>query len=71
MQVFTRFRLILTSMSLAFLLVITLAMMGMTSWAQGPVGTSFTFQGRLLDGGQPAEGLYDFKFALFDAPSGG
>jgi len=35
------------------------------------VGTAFTYQGRLLDGGSPANGEYDFQFALYDAASGG
>jgi trimeric autotransporter adhesin len=34
-------------------------------------GTAFTYQGRLNSGGSPANGLYDFQFALSDAPSGG
>src|SRR4051794_11592519 len=34
-------------------------------------GTSFTYQGRLNDGVTPAAGLYDLRFALYDAPSGG
>lgn len=34
-------------------------------------GTSFTFQGRLTDGGVPANGLYDFQFALRDALTAG
>ena len=29
--------------------------------------TSFTYQGRLNDGGAPASGVYDMKFALYDA----
>ena len=33
--------------------------------------TAFTYQGRLLDGGAPATGLYDFQFTLFDAASAG
>ena len=32
---------------------------------------AFTYQGRLLDGGQPANGSYDFQFALADALTGG
>jgi len=28
-------------------------------------GTAFTYQGRLLDAGEPANGLFDFRFALF------
>ena len=32
-----------------------------------PVGTAFTYQGRLLDNGTTADGKYDFQFALYDA----
>lgn len=47
--------------------------------AQGPqprapraaLGTAFTYQGQLKDGGNPANGAYDFEFALYDALSGG
>jgi hypothetical protein len=31
----------------------------------------FTYQGRLKDGGSPANGVYDLQFALYDAPNGG
>src|SRR5713226_9033597 len=34
-------------------------------------GTSFTYQGRLTDGGTPANGNYDLQFALWDSLSGG
>jgi hypothetical protein len=37
----------------------------------GPVGTGFTYQGYLDDGGSPADGLYDFQFTLFDAGAAG
>jgi hypothetical protein len=36
-----------------------------------PVGTAFTYQGRLTDAGNPATGAYDLQLALFDAASGG
>jgi hypothetical protein len=36
-----------------------------------PLGTAFTYQGRLTDGGNPATGPFDFEFALFDSPVGG
>ncbi len=39
--------------------------------AQGPVGTAFSYQGRLTDGGNPANGDYDFEFKLYDAATGG
>lgn len=35
------------------------------------IGTSFTYQGSLSDGASPAAGLYDFRFTLYDASSGG
>ncbi len=34
-------------------------------------GTSFTYQGRLQDGGANANGSYDFQFMVWDALSGG
>src|SRR6478672_11400854 len=33
--------------------------------------TEFTYQGRLLFGDVPANGSYDFEFALYDAAAGG
>ena len=36
-----------------------------------PLGTAFTYQGRLNDGGNPANGSYDLKFTLFDQASAG
>jgi hypothetical protein len=39
--------------------------------AQTPLGTGFTYQGRLGDGGTPATGTYDVQLSLFDAPSAG
>jgi hypothetical protein len=39
--------------------------------AQAAVGTTFTYQGRLMDGGNPANGTYDFEFKLYDALTGG
>ena len=45
------------------------------SWVQFsralPVGTAFTYQGRLIDSNVPADGLYDFQFRLFDSDVGG
>lgn len=38
---------------------------------QAALGTAFTYQGRLQDGGSPANGTYDLQFALYDAASGG
>src|SRR6266576_447143 len=33
--------------------------------------TSFTYQGRLMDGGTPANGTYEIQFTLWDATAGG
>ncbi len=39
-------------------------------WAAS-MGTAFTYQGRLTDGGNPASGPYDLQFKLYDAASVG
>lgn len=39
--------------------------------AAEPMGCAFTYQGRLLEMGSPAEGEYDFRFKLYDAPMDG
>ena len=36
-----------------------------------PMGTAFTYQGRLLEDGQPAVGIYDLQCKLFDSKTGG
>jgi hypothetical protein len=38
------------------------------AWGQS---AAFTYQGRLDDGGQPANGVHDVRFTLFDAGTGG
>lgn len=48
-------------------LMVFLAMVGKAA----PMGTVFTYQGRLMDANQPADGLYDFEFRLFDDPCTG
>lgn len=49
--------------------------LGMIIWQTGvvgsaPMGTAWTYQGRLMDANDPADGLYDFMFGLFDGPEG-
>ncbi|HEY5910073.1 MAG TPA: hypothetical protein VJA21_05655 [Verrucomicrobiae bacterium] len=36
-----------------------------------PLGTAFTYQGRLNDGPSPANGSYDLRFTIFDVPDYG
>lgn len=38
--------------------------------AQVALGTAFTYQGRLTDDGSAANGVYDFRFLLYDAANG-
>ncbi|GAB4505940.1 MAG: hypothetical protein Kow00123_00780 [Anaerolineales bacterium] len=66
-----------TRLSILLPLLLTLALLtfGLAA-AQGPrsqatIGTTFAYQGRLNAGGSPAEGIYDFKFTLYDDASGG
>jgi hypothetical protein len=34
-------------------------------------GTAFTYQGQLNEGANPATGIYDLRFAIYDSPGGG
>jgi hypothetical protein len=51
--------------------VFALALIPPVARAQTPVGTAFTYQGRLTDNGSPASGSYDFQFILYNAVAGG
>jgi hypothetical protein len=53
-----------------FLLLIALLLLTATSVVRAQT-TTFTYQGRLSDGGTPASGSYDLQFALFDSASAG
>ncbi len=50
------------------IVVIALVFSGVLTQAS-PVGTAFTYNGRLMDGGDPANGRYDFTFTLHSAES--
>jgi hypothetical protein len=72
---------------LALGLVVGLTLVANLSAAQGPgalagslqegaallagAGTAFTYQGRLTDGGGPAQGRYDLEFVVYAEPGGG
>jgi len=52
------------------------SILGLLVWASGnvtaePLGTAFTYQGQLTESGAAAQGLFDFRFAIYDAASGG
>ncbi|HWH70679.1 MAG TPA: hypothetical protein VNT26_14920, partial [Candidatus Sulfotelmatobacter sp.] len=52
--------------------LLTLALLTLSSGfiQAGPMGTGFTYQGRLSAGTNAASGLYDLRFGLFDSPGG-
>jgi hypothetical protein len=58
---------------ISFILVLTLGLIFcQAEVAEGaPVGTEFTYQGRLIDANRPADGEYDFIFRIYDAGSNG
>jgi len=73
---------LLSILGLALVLGALLAVPSGAAGAQGPepqggahtldaLGTAFTYQGRLNDGGDMANGTYDFEFRLYDADTGG
>jgi hypothetical protein len=52
-------------------LFVLLSLLSSSVLTADPLGTAFTYQGRLTDGGQPANGSYDLKFTLYDDPNSG
>jgi hypothetical protein len=66
---------LLPVLSLMLALGVTLVNLSGVVGAQGPgvqdIGSAFTYQGRLNDADEPADGAYDFRFVVYDAASGG
>jgi hypothetical protein len=54
---------------LAFIFLIGLALFNAS--AALAQSTAFTYQGKLTDNGNPASGIYDLNFSLFDSPTVG
>lgn len=54
---------------LSKLLAMVLLSAGLAS--ADPLGSAFTYQGQLDDNGTPANGNFDFEFALYSSASGG
>ena len=48
------------------LLVVLVLIMCISRSGAEPMGTAFTYQGRLYDANEPADGIYEFEFELFD-----
>ncbi len=57
-------------MKLLYSLFVSIVFFGAAAVA-GPLGTAFTYQGRLNDGGNPVNGSYDLRFTMYDATNGG
>lgn len=55
----------------ALLISLTVAALCAAEGFAVPLGSGFTYQGRLNDGGVPANGNYDMIFNLYDAPTNG
>ena len=56
--------------------MLTILALVLIAWLVGfaeaaPMGTAWTYQGRLIDANSPADGLYDLQFRLFDDPCTG
>ena len=49
-------------------MVLAILVLNVTIQAQG-LGTTFTYQGKLNDGGSPANDQYDLEFSLYDEPN--
>ena len=49
-----------------YLLIVTLLAPAISLHAAAWLGTAFTYQGHLKNGSNPAQGLYDFTFTLYD-----
>ncbi len=52
-------------------IAVWLSLLVLSSASAAPLGTAFTYQGRLQEGSVPASGNYDLRFTLFDAENGG
>src|SRR3989442_6634579 len=55
----------------AILLLLIALLLSLSSGRALAQTTAFTYQGRLTDGGTPANGNYDLQFTLWDSASGG
>lgn len=52
--------------------ILVLAFVWLIGFAKAtPMGTAWTYQGRLMDANGPVDGLYDLQFKLFDDPCTG
>ncbi len=53
-----------------FIALICVLACAASAWAD-PLGSGITYQGQLVDGGSPANGSFDFQFALYTSAKDG
>ena len=56
---------------LALALLSTFTTFYVAQLSAAPLGTAFTYQGKLTDGASPANGTYDLRFTIYDALTNG
>lgn len=61
----------LTIVTIALLALLSTLNSQLSTCLASPLGTAFTYQGKLTDGGPSANGLYDLEFTLYDAATNG
>ena len=54
-----------------FSLMLLALSLARTQLLAAPLGTSFTYQGRLTDAGNPANGAFDLRFTIYDWATNG
>jgi hypothetical protein len=59
------------SISVIVVLTFCLFLCSIRTSSAEPLGTAFTYQGRLIDANSPADGEYDFQFKIYDDESDG
>ena len=64
-----RYGSVLVPLLLVLLGVLTVTAQPDPSPILAPMGTAFSYQGYLEDGGNPANGTYNLRFTLWNAPS--
>jgi len=57
--------------SFCLTVVVTYVGQALGQGPEAPLGTAFTYQGRLTQSGQPFNGNANLVFRLFDVPTGG
>jgi len=60
-----------TVLTVIFILALGVTVLPIKLAIAAPMGSAFTYQGRLIDANEPADGLYDLQLRLYDSLAGG